>query len=492
MKAIPMEGRRALEKSLRFYSKLLNNRRVRNIRWPILEYVSSLYVCEMMTATLGEFHPQRKFFEREKYDTLEELDKFLIGYTLVAVAGEVRYAIQRHDADSRRDSCNSDSTGMAHTKPKGDAPPAKDIISNLNALGFDYTVYTNRADHRNTVHEAALRAKPIKFNAILQNLKKLFSDYMWEKGYGGDVWEAIFLTLLGRLEGDYDQLAFVDRCLDLEHNNGCYLDKTITIYDRHYNCLKMVLDEKRDACSIDQLPFCVALSSSTLRPSVMRHLSPETVQKIDFITHEWKIIEEHKSAHCAVCKWCSMTTQDIAGHIKRCAAPKYTEEGALYFVPKPCTALQKTDKPHPFPPDTYRRSRLENDYKAALAKGAVLVEEHTYTPPPPKPMSNALLAMKDAATHANILFADSIPAKTIDPIPMIKAVALKRLQCPVAWVDPPVARRVKDTMPQIRLSDLEKVMVKDILDPLQTKERHAAQITEELQKDIDAFKRGVN
>lgn len=102
-------------------------------------------------------------------------------------------------------------------------------------------------------------------NGIIEHADKashLFRSYLWDTSYGGELWAkaADALNDLKNVKTFADKVYWIDRVLDLQHNNGHILNKTrfssLSIY-RHYFGNTTCLDFRANCKSIfDFIDFC--------------------------------------------------------------------------------------------------------------------------------------------------------------------------------------------------------------------------------------------
>jgi len=88
----------------------------------------------------------------------------------------------------------------------------------LDPTTFPYTSETSRY----TVYQNAHR---YDIKQCLPVLYDLFYNCYWDDDYGGGNWATIVKVTLDYLEGRDTPTMFLERCIGIEHNNGCYLDK---------------------------------------------------------------------------------------------------------------------------------------------------------------------------------------------------------------------------------------------------------------------------
>ena len=141
------------------------------------------------------------------------------------------------------------------------------ITDKFAEIIFDYTVLVvggemrhglSKASHYNpNITQEVLRTstfyqvKEFTPTSVLRAGVSAF-DCNWHCAFGGNAWKAI--AQAGLLYGNVPNVAFVDHCIDLQHNNGCYFNKQdaniFRIYDK--NRLDIFLGDKRNY-SIDQM-----------------------------------------------------------------------------------------------------------------------------------------------------------------------------------------------------------------------------------------------
>ena len=268
-------GETSLRFALDFYKKLKDRKqRDGKFYFPIAELVSSLYVLEMMIASCKDaFDPQLRHLKKHQDEIVNQLDNFFISYTLVAVSGELRYALEDvGEVDLEwNENIPKLKAGLDWKKQNysnGNKFTEKnffDIFKRLSKLGVNYINSENVKHERESIHSGTLNIKQENYGEVLGWFRMLLNQFSWPDGCGGKPWFDIFETVIARLEGKYSPMIFVDRCLDLEHNNGCYLDKTRLINPEEVSLIPNILDEKREAENMKELVICVLNSQTTIR-----------------------------------------------------------------------------------------------------------------------------------------------------------------------------------------------------------------------------------
>lgn len=148
--------------------------------------------------------------------------KMLYEYTVIAVFGELRYVSFR--------------TSIATTK-----------INNKLIQETSDTSYYNSGD-RNRYRAYLEFVDRFSPKSIYQAGIVLFKNLHWEKEYGGDNWARI-ADIINKYEHLPAQV-FIDYCADIEHNSGCYLNKSCGLFYPGIS-IKHILNAKRILCLSD-------------------------------------------------------------------------------------------------------------------------------------------------------------------------------------------------------------------------------------------------
>lgn len=112
-------------------------------------------------------------------------------------------------------------------------------VKNLARAVFDYTVlacagearharactgyynpYIPQGGGRGSAMEYAKRYEPY---SVLRACYRLFNELDWGSNYGGEAWARI--AHAGLQYGKWDDVTFIDHCVDLSHNSSPYFDK---------------------------------------------------------------------------------------------------------------------------------------------------------------------------------------------------------------------------------------------------------------------------
>jgi len=306
------EGRMDLKFALEFYKKLKDKeKRNPGCYFPLMELIASLYVLEMIIANCkNAFDPKIRYLKTRQDEIINQLDRFFISYTLVAVSGELRYGIENTGRSNNewgeirpkievglgwRQVDSSNSTSFTEND-------LLDIFKRLSKLGVNYINSDNVKEGRKSIHAETLNIKQENYSEILGWFRMLLAQFSWPSTCGGKPWFDILETVITRLKGKYSPMVFVDRCLDLEHNNGCYLDKTNLINTSESPTLKSLLDEKRDARSVKELLRCVLLSQAKIRNSAIENNFKGVMkEKLLSLLQYRNLTTESKPIYCQKC-----------------------------------------------------------------------------------------------------------------------------------------------------------------------------------------------
>ena len=197
---------------------------------------TDFYLLERMASQLRlSPHPLRKKLEAYRFSFQEETATLLATYFILAVAGELR-----------------------HARANDDDPEIKLSKKNRQTLAGLFKKYGIQKDSRNGTQEAVahiLCEKPLsEAEDFLRTAALLFEQGEWPASYGDKPWARIARTVEKYLAGKMERTQFIDRCFNLQHNNGAAFDKRNMI--RFCNeCLQRVLDTKRVAKSLTSLLF---------------------------------------------------------------------------------------------------------------------------------------------------------------------------------------------------------------------------------------------
>lgn len=148
--------------------------------------------------------------------------RMLYEYTVIAVFGELRYA---------------------GVKTSG----AVISINNKLIQEMSNISYYNLGD-RNRYHAYLEFIDRFTPKSIYQTGITLFKNLRWEKEYGGDNWARI-ADIINKYEHLPTQV-FIDYCADIEHNSGCYLNKSCGLFHPEIS-MNYILNAKRDLCLSD-------------------------------------------------------------------------------------------------------------------------------------------------------------------------------------------------------------------------------------------------
>ena len=137
--------------------------------------------------------------------------------------------------------------------------------SKLATAIFDYTVSVAAGEMRPAKTDASVYGKDFPYTggsgrfdvyvgldefepySVLAAASRVFSDDIdWERGFGGRKWKQIADAGLKRKT--LSDVAFIDHCVDLSHNNSVYFDKGASIFELAYaEEYRNFLDLKRKA-----------------------------------------------------------------------------------------------------------------------------------------------------------------------------------------------------------------------------------------------------
>lgn len=119
----------------------------------------------------------------------------------------------------------------------------KDIfIDQFEQAIYDYTVLAVGGEARHAKFKASVynpnfpcngKSRTVAMNKMVQynpddivtNALYLFKNASWGNAYGGRLWEFIADSVAKRNEWGTKTI-FIDHCIDLSHNGGCYFDKS--------------------------------------------------------------------------------------------------------------------------------------------------------------------------------------------------------------------------------------------------------------------------
>lgn len=195
------------------------------------------------------------------------------------------------------------------------------------------------ATKRDMAMEMALCYQPGDHN--VHRLADLFQDNVWPAAYGGVLWSQCVEAVA--LYGKYDNIVYVDHCIDLQHNDGFAIDKTdasnhIDIdFDLYRADAVYFLDDKSasDVFIVDCARYLseVAKDVKRLVRIVLYHALPrlypdgyerrsweEWQERVDECLHSWRDIT--LPTYSPVLSWGNLTIPDerVEGHYD-CTCP---------------------------------------------------------------------------------------------------------------------------------------------------------------------------
>lgn len=110
-----------------------------------------------------------------------------------------------------------------------------------NHSDYEGSLPVNPGGSRELVWEEWKGLRESRGLEILEEALRIFRDYNWDGGYGGETWATATAVLLDYLKGEMSDIMFVDTAFGLQHNNNYIFDKLWNIDE-----LTSVLDINRD------------------------------------------------------------------------------------------------------------------------------------------------------------------------------------------------------------------------------------------------------
>ena len=147
---------------------------------------------------------RRQVFLRAWERVTPSLARGFFDYIVLACTGEARHAY--HGSDN--------------------------LISNLPA-----GTITNR-------HHCYMWSMEYDPKSLLEALKVLYHEHYWHGAYGGKKWGKI--ADAGLMYSTIPDTVFIDHCVDLTHNDGCFLNKNVVFELDDTSLYLGLLDEKRN------------------------------------------------------------------------------------------------------------------------------------------------------------------------------------------------------------------------------------------------------
>lgn len=151
--------------------------------------------------------------------------------------------------------------------------------------------YFNRVRSRNSYQ---VRARDVFYHfyhkdlsgleKIVNEYKKIFTEYVWDSDYGGEKWGSIadgFLRLIVA-KSKSDLFIAIDHIYDLQHNNGCVLNKIqrFSTFDEGHDWIGKSLNFKRRSKCISKLfPKC----SSDMKKLALKCIKASGVKLVSSI-----------------------------------------------------------------------------------------------------------------------------------------------------------------------------------------------------------------
>lgn len=212
------------------------------MRLNIIYLAEEFYALEAISCLLSgkdssNFMPFRHSHEKWRSDFEDyrarfnaQLAQTIFDYTVLVVGAELRHSELQSDFEivNFMPSCHDDDIR------RGERP-------------------ANRPCHRS---EAFTISREYTSDSILKCGEKYFdeSEHDWWCEYGGNPW--MLIAKAGLMKGNVADSIFIDHCVDLSHNNGCYFDKSagifMTLWESDIDEYARFLDKKR-SCGPEML-----------------------------------------------------------------------------------------------------------------------------------------------------------------------------------------------------------------------------------------------